>query len=154
MCSEFLFRLCIPLIAIAITLDSAPAKQRKCVYFFGTCYSCEAPLTCENSRPVEANTSTRPKERSTSVRSAPPPLPAPKVKSSAPSAEKPSADNLARSQLRKSTGFDREFKQFRNFMRKRQIDGQQPDAKKLQEMYFAYRLWLSKQSRSTSAAAN
>ena len=154
MCSEFLFRLCLPAIAIVITLDSAPAKQRKCIYFFETCYSCEAPLTCQNSRPVGTGTSTRPKQRSTVVRSDPPPLPEPKARSIPPSVEKPSADSLVRSQLRKSTDFDREFKQFQNFMRNRQTDGQQPDPQKLQEMYFAYRLWLSKQSRPPGAASN
>ena len=162
MCSDFLFRLCIIMIAVVLTFDGPSAKQRKCVYFFGTCYSCEAPLTCENSRPVDEaaspslspSPSPSPKKRSTVLRSDPPPLPDTKVRPDAASTPKPSTDSLARSQLRQSTDFDREFKQFQIFMRDRQIDGQPPDTKKLQEMYFAYRLWLSRQSRPSGATAN
>ena len=169
MCSDFLFRLCIAVSALVMTFETSAAKQRKCVYFFGTCYSCEAPLTCENSRPVETKSSPKPKKRSVVRRSDPPPLPDTKIKpapppavalppAKLPAASLPAAnlptERRVNSQLRKSTGFDREFKQFQTFMRNRQVGGQQPDARKLQEMYFAYRLWLSRQPRRSSENTN
>ena len=151
MYSDFLLRCCVLVVFAASMLDSATAKERKCVYMFNTCVSCEAPLTCENSRPVGSKSSSATARRPKPSRlSSAPTQPERKIsttttRSASTTATEPSPAKTAPPQLRATTGFDREYKQFEAFMKSRRVNGRHPDARELQEMYFTYRLWLSRQ---------
>lgn len=155
MCSDFVLRSYIIIAVATLTLDSAAAKERKCVYMFNMCISCEAPLTCRNSRPVASKSRPAATRRPKAARFS---SPRPKVSKKPISGQStrrteftnPAINNRVVPQSRSTTHFDREFREFEDFMREQRANGSPLDDRMLQEMYFTYRLWLSKQAQGKS----
>ena len=133
MYSDCLYRLLIIGTFVLMAGHSALAKSAKCVYWFGQCTSCEAPLTCENSRPSKEEAKSSPQSGNRSAR---PPAVASSVTRIAPLPSRPG----------KSSGLYEEYQQFKAFMQRNGGLEQVTDHAEMQRLFFSYKRWRSQQA--------
>lgn len=134
------------LVAMMASVPAPAIAKNKCVYWFGFCTSCEKPYTCKNSRRTDKAKATtskparaKPKKR-TPIRIGrrrKPPTPTLAARARRQQAASPQTTNL-----------DREFRHFKQFIRRKQRDGKLPANQKLADLYFRFKLWVLERDRT------
>ncbi|MEZ5853974.1 MAG: hypothetical protein R3D67_04220 [Hyphomicrobiaceae bacterium] len=117
----------------------------QCTYVLGLCVSCEKPLTCETSRPAGASAPIMGKGASVSTIA-----PAPKRAIRPPSesqTQRPARakTSVVRTSPRKTV--DREFEQFKTYMRSKGQGGKAASEADLRKLYARYKTWSAAEKR-------
>ena len=134
-------------IVAGLPLQASAAPKGKCVHWFGICVSCEAPLTCGNSRAIEA----------------PQPADAPSSFGSILSGLIPSTGQEGQ----QSTGTlqptkkasrpgpavaaptDADFESFKKFLQAEGISVQRSSDKEIRELYARFKRWKAGERQKT-----
>ena len=137
---------------VMLTADNVAAQQRKCIYWFGVCASCEAPLTCTNSRPVKPKSTVIRKYSSQAARV----VPREDHKSGQVASQKPALPKrepqVKGALFRGPITSDEEFRQFSAYMRSNSTAQSELTGRELVEMYFRYKLWSMEERNRRSKA--
>lgn len=137
------------LVGLAAIVAAAPAPaiaKNKCVYWFGFCTSCEKPYTCKNSRRTDKAKATTPKTARAKPKKRTPITIGRRRKPPTPTR----AARFRRQQViePQTTNLDREFRHFKQFIRRKQRDGKLPANQKLADLYFRFKLWVLERDRT------
>ena len=127
------------LAALSTTATAAQKKSRQaqCIYWFGFCTSCEAPLTCENSRfvpPESVPAAPQGGSAASKVKSD-------KVSAAPDKAKQQRSPAHARRTKTAAKAAQKDFAKFKAFMRGQKIDGRTPSDDEIRQMYARYRMW-------------
>ena len=133
-------------LAMLVAASAAHAqarRQKACTYWFGFCTSCEAPLTCQNSKlfPAENAGSSPPTGKAVSQPLTPGKAPLAGSSSTATAAKQPTSKQR-KSSARKAP--QKDFAKFKAFMRSQKIDGRALTDAEIAQMFARYQKWEGK----------
>jgi hypothetical protein len=134
------------LAVLAMLLAAVPAAAEtkgKCIYWFGFCTSCEKPFTCKNSRrsdkpaaETQRSVAKPASRKPTKTRSA---TPRQRLTPPQQARRKPPLRRDVRTA--QNSNLDREFREFKQFIRLKQLNGEYPNNPKVAELFLRYKLW-------------
>jgi hypothetical protein len=131
--------------AAGVPLHASAAPKGKCVHWFGVCVSCEAPLTCSNSRSVE---SAQPADAPSSLGSILSGLvPSTSKAGQQPTGALPAPSKASKAGPPPAAPADGDFESFKRFLQAEGISVRRSSDKEIRELYARFQRWKANERR-------
>lgn len=140
-------RICaVILAALACVIGALPAAAEtkgKCIYWFGFCTSCEKPFTCKNSHRSDKPAPETPQSVARPESKRPAKTKRAKAKPHRTPPNPAQRASPLRKDVRTAQGMqlDQEFREFKQFIRLKQLNGEISENPKVAELFLRYKLW-------------
>jgi hypothetical protein len=130
-------------VAAGVPLQASAAPKGKCVHWFGICVSCEAPLTCSNSRASE------PTDAPSSLGSILSGLiPSTGKEGQQPTGTLQPLKNASRAGPPAAPA-DPDFESFKKFLQAEGISARHPSEKEVRELYARFKQWKASERQKS-----
>ena len=122
-----------------VPLQASAAPKGKCTHWFGVCVSCEAPLTCSNSRPLDAPAAQNSPSSLGSILSGL--IPSTNKDGQQPTGSLQTPRKPVTPGSAAATPSDPDFESFKRFLKTEGISAQRLSDKEIRELYVRFRRW-------------
>jgi hypothetical protein len=133
-------------VAASVPLQASAAPKGKCVHWFGICVSCEAPLTCSNSRSVEAPQSGDTPSSLGSILSGLIPSTGKEGQQPTGTLQPPKKASRAGPPAAPA---DPDFESFKKFLQAEGISARRSSDKEIRELYARFKQWKASEPQKT-----